>query len=416
MHKVKRNHRRKKVTNYRKRKVIFLSSLFTLFILVLILILLRGCENNTLKNQTETIRAGICGEVQQPAVYDISADASLSKLIRKANGLTHFADIRNIDLNQPINNDSIYHIPGRANALDGDTSQESLAQIYNSSFSQKVSQLPDSTIRMGEEKKFKQINILYVGLPAVYIIINYFPELDRVNLTHIPHSSLLLSNNYRLIDIFFTLGVEPTKDIVQRQLEIKLDYYIVQEKQSFIQMINLLKGIEVDLDKHFAEAYDLSPGESRLDGFYAWEYIRFLDFKRIKRKFDNYKQQDMTRTDVFEANPEHLSNAYVLRHQRQRYVINAMRKSFNQLNPAQKIQTLQKVQKTLETDLTVKKIINMYRDMLSVPDFSYGRIPGRFIREKDNVYFFPDEPSFKAMRERMIRKLIPQKEEQKPIY
>ncbi|MCF8218911.1 MAG: LCP family protein [Bacteroidales bacterium] len=414
MHKVKRNHRRKKVTNYRKRKVVFLSSLFTLFILILILILLRGCDNNSLKKQKETIRAGICGEVQLPAVYDISADANLSMLIRKANGLTHFADIRNINLDQPIDHDSIYHIPGRANSID-DTSQFNLPEIYTNSFTRQSSILPDSNLLLGE-KDIRQINILYVGLPAVYIIINYFPELERVNLTHIPHSSLLLSNNYRLIDILFTLGVEPTKDIIQRQLETKLDYYIVQEKESFIQMINLLEGVEVDLDKQFAEAYDLSSGKSRLDGFYAWEYIRFLDFKRIKRKFDNYKQQDMTRTDVFEANPEHLSNAYVLRHQRQRYVINAMRKSFNQLNPAKKIQTLKKVQKTVETDLTVKKIVSLYRDMLSVPDFSYGRIPGRFIREKDNVYFFPDEPSYKAMRENMVRKFISQKENQKPIY
>ncbi|MFO8054410.1 MAG: LCP family protein [Bacteroidales bacterium] len=415
MQKVKRRHSRVKNTDYQKRKIIFLGSLFSLFAIIFLLILLRGCETNNLTSPTKNIRAGICGEVQRPAVYDISADADLSTLIRKANGLTNFADIKNISLDQPIDNDSIYHIPGLGKPK-GDSTHFNLFKIYNSSFARGASELPDTTHLLSGDPHIKQINVLYVGLPAVYIIINYFPELDRVNLTHIPHSSLLLSNNYRLIDIFFTLGIEPTKDIIERQLEIKLDYFIVQEKESFVQMIDHLDGVEVNLDEHFAETYDLSPGKSRIDGFHAWEYIRFLDFKRIKRKFDKYEQQNMTISDVFKADPEHLTNAYVLRHQRQRYVIKAMRKSFDQLNIAQKIKTIKNVQQTVETNLTVKEILNLYRNMFSVPDFSYGRIPGRFIREKNNVYFFPDAPSFEAMRENMKRNLIKQMEKQKTIY
>ncbi len=401
--------------SYKRKKIIYWLSLIVGFFAILLIILSRSCETGS-AIPNDQIRCAVCGAVNVPAVYDMPADADLSMLIRKANGLKPEADVSKIDFELNLSHDSVYHIPAGGMGPGITKPGKSTNYLSDSSW------LAVYTPRLGRPEAGgihedpEEINILYIGLPAVYILIDYFPKYHRVNLTHIPHSSAFLANNYRLIDLFFTLGIEPTRNILQRQLAVKIDYYIIQDKSSFIKMINLMNGIQVNIDEPFAEHYDFESGKGTLNGFYSWEFIRFLDFKRIKREFTGYRQQDMTRKDVFKVKPDDWINDYVLRHQRQRYVINGMRESFLKLNPQNQLKTLKLIRETIQTDMNLKLITEIYRNMLSSSDFSYGRIPGKYRSEGDALFFFPDEPSFKALRDREIKKMIQHEKKDQIAY
>ncbi len=401
--------------SYKRKKMIFWATLITGFSGILLLILMRSCHTESGKLSNE-IRCAVCGAVKEPGVYDLPADADLSMLIRKANGLKPEANVHEIVFELSLSHDSVYHIPAGGMAAGSPEAGDTFGHFNDSSWQSIYNPQLDKAEASGIHTEPEEINILYIGLPAVYILINYFPKYRRVNLTHIPHSSVFLNNNYRLIDLFFTLGINPTKSIMQRQLEVKIDYYIIQEKSSFIKMINLMNGIQVNIDEPFAEHYDLEPGTGTLNGFYSWEYIRFLDFKRIKREFTGYRQQDMTRKDVFKVKPDDWANSYVLRHQRQRYVIAAMRASFLKLGSQDQLKTLKLIRETIQTNMNMSLISEIYRNMLSSSDFSYGRIPGNYRSEGNNLFFFPDEPSFKALRTREIRKMIKHKKKEQIVY
>lgn len=382
------------------------------FLLAIYLLFFQSCFS---AKEPPKIRAGICGAVTQPAVYTLPEGSDLATLIVKAKGLRHDADIRSIDIGTTVLNDTIYHIPSIGSAKKGVVAE--ILKSYQEAFSYSVSQgkLKPMTYP-SKPDELNSLNILYIGLPAVYIIINYYPELKRISFTHIPHSTVLLANHYRVIDLFFTLGILPTRQIIQRQLQTRIDHYIVQDKYSFIEMIDLLDGVDINLDEPYATAYDLTPGQHRINGFYTWEYIRFLDFKRIKRTYKGYSQQDLTRVDVFDVEPNQWANAFEMRNQRQRYVINAMRRSFDQLAFNKQAILLKRVQSTIDTDMGVSLITDLYRDMLSVKDFTYGRINGKFISEGNNLYFYPDVPSFKASVKREVRQLIDQKRPTQVAY
>ncbi|MDO9253918.1 MAG: LCP family protein [Bacteroidales bacterium] len=382
---------------YRKRKFWFWTAMVLLLLISVVIFFL--IPYLTKDKEQKLIRVGICGEVHIPAVYTMASGADLSMLVRRAYGLTPNADIRRVNMDRLLMHDTIYHIPGRGNARAGADMQEALASAMKVNFKEVAA----NTTKGTDGKEIRQINVLYVGFPAVYMIINYYPDFKRISITHIPHTTLFLNNDYRLIDIFFTIGIDPTVKLLENRLNQRIDYYLIQDRFSFIDLIDMLDGIDLEIDKPYAEAYDLTPGPGHIDGFHTWEYIRFLDMKRIKRTFTRGTGKDLIRIDNFKAPPSEWQLAYEMRQHRQQVVMTSLRKAYALINPARQAEILTKITKTFETNIKPDLMLELYRDVLSTPSFSYGTLPGYYQNEGDKLYFYPDLPSFSLLRNQEIR-------------
>ncbi|MEI6748937.1 MAG: LCP family protein [Bacteroidales bacterium] len=389
---------------YHQRKLWFWVIFVLLFLLSAILIFLFSSQQKDTSRKFITV--GICGEINHPAVYRALEGSDLAILIRKAKGLTYNADIRKLDMGRTILNDSIYHIPRRpyVSGMNMNTALlKAIAEKY------KHTPAPLSY----RDKEINHISILYIGFPAVYMLINYYPDQKRVSIVHIPHSTILLNNDYRLIDIFFTLGIDPTIKILENSLNQHIDYYLIQDRFSFVDLVNMLNGIDLPVDQPFAEEYHLKAGTNHMDGFYTWEYIRFLDIKRMNRKFIPGKRQDLVRQDNFKIPPKDLRLAYELRQYRQRKVMNALRHAFSLAGPAEQVTIVTNIMKSFETNIGKELVFSLYKDVLSTPSFSYATIPGYYSDENDKLYYYLDIPGFKMLRDQEIRKYLEMKQNKK---
>jgi anionic cell wall polymer biosynthesis LytR-Cps2A-Psr (LCP) family protein len=202
------------------------------------------------------------------------------------------------------------------------------------------------------------------------------------------------------------IGIRPTINILEGCLQQRIDYYIIQDRFSFINLVNLLDGIDLPLDKAFSEAYELKTGNYHADGFYTWEYIRFLDIKRMNRVLSKVPVTDLVRNDNFTVPPKNLELAYELRQYRQRIVMNALRNSYSKITPAGQMEIIRKISKTFETDISIELVMSIYRDILSSPKFSFATLPGYYSDETEKLYYYPDIPGFRLMRNQEIRNVM----------
>lgn len=384
---------------YRRRKLIFWITLVGIILLVLLCMFL--CPFGS-KSKGILIRAGICGAIHRPAVYDLPQGADLAMLIRMANGVTPAADLSRVNLDHIIMHDSIYHIPTSGDGQRARTLQDALTEVY----AEKSYDYPDSIAAARFDKEVKKYTILYIGLPAVYVLITYYPEGRNIQFTHIPHSTVLLRNNFRISDIFFTLGIAQTKRILENRLKVRIDHYLIQDRFTFSGLIDDMGGIAVRLDTSYAKQYDFDPGIRHIDGFHSWEFVRYLDLKSRNLKVTDKKSMDVIRHDNFTADPNQWAIAYEQRNQRQRIILNAMRSTFVGLSTSKQLQVVADFHKSFETDLDNALLMSLYKDILSSPNFTYGSLPGYYSNENNKLYFYPDFPSFRLLLNTEIRNAL----------
>lgn len=364
---------------YRRRKLVFWLGLCSVGLLAVLLLFVWPLLRPEPKR--ELIRAGICGAVNRPAVYSLAKGADLAMLVRMAGGFTPSADFARVDLDRLVLHDSIYHIPARGVAGDG----LSLMDALKEPLSAPVTDIPNLIAAELGQKEIRKYTILYVGLPSVFVLITYAPDLKRIQFTHIPHSALFLNNDYRLQDIFFTVNIKPTVRLLENRLKQKIDYYMIQNRSAFLELIDRLHGIDITLDEPYAKAYGRKPGLGHLDGFHVWEYIRFLNIRNFK------------------ADPASWRLEYELRQQRQRMVLNGMRTAFAGLDTEEQLMVINNFDRLFETDMDSGFILQLYKDVLQVPAFSFGALPGYYSGEDSKLYFYPDRPGYEMLLKKEIR-------------
>lgn len=359
------------------------------------------------------IRAGICGAIHRPAVYDLPQGADLAMLIRMGHGVTPMADLSRVNLDHIVMNDSIYHIPTNGDWGRARTLQDALNEVYAG----RSYDLPDSIAASKYDKELKKYTILYIGIPAVYVLITYYPQKKNIQFTHIPNSTILLKNDYRISDLFFTLGIGPTKRIVENRLKVRIDHYLIQDRFTFSGLIDNMGGIDVRLDSSYASEYDLPAGVRHIDGFHSWEFVRFLDLKSRSLKVTDKKSMDVIRHDNFTAEPTQWAIAYEQRNQRQRIILNAMRHAFVGLSKSKQLDVVTNFHKSFETDIENGLLMSLYKDILSSPNFTYGSLPGYYSAEKGKLYFYPDYPSYKLILNSEVRSVLEQiKNKEQTVY
>lgn len=386
-------------SRYRRRKSFFWF-LMSVVPVLLILFISKSCSR---AEPVRHVRAGICGAVNHEAVYTLREGSDLSILVRMAGGFNLFADTKKVNLDLMVQNDSIYHIP-EAGGESATAMRLKFMEELNKSENAAFASLAKEVDNTGDAQDIKMYSILYVGQPAVFVLINYYPQFHRINFVHLPHSTLFMNNEYRLVDLFYSLDIYPTMRIVANKLKQHIDYYLIQDRFEYMDLIDLLGGIDVKLDKEFAKEYKLKAEVQRLDGFYAWEYIRFMDWKNLKMTVAKDRQKDLIRNDNFQIEANNLQYIYEVRNQRQRYVLQGMRKSFVNLTPDQQMEVVQNFDKVFRTDMDLKFLMNLYKDLLSTKEFSFGSLPGYYAQDKTNLYYYPDLPNFEMLRQQEIRR------------
>ncbi len=371
----------------KRRKFLFYSILSILFILAIAFILGSGSHKPDPGKQHITV--GICGCIKKDGVYRLPKNSDLATLVMAAQGITSRGDIRETDLGVSLQNDSIYHIPCRKD---------------NTVIPWKPDNLGDFHVKYPNHNE-RLINYLYIGFPAVYMLIQYSSEYKLINIIYLPHSTVFMDNDYRLIDIFFTLGIEPTIRILENELNQKIDYYFIQNKPAFITMIDNLGGIEVSVDRVFADAYGLKNGNVLLDGWHAYEYISFIDQKRHYRAKPGTKAMSDLQFEL-----KDIELAYDLRQERQLRVIQSLHRVFNTEDPS--LRESQEVigailsKGTLDSNLDLKSGSEIFRILMEGAEISYGTLPGYYTRQDENVYYIPDGPGYDLLRNRETRALF----------
>ncbi|MEW5921516.1 MAG: LCP family protein [Bacillota bacterium] len=89
-------------------------------------------------------------------------------------------------------------------------------------------------------------------------------------------------------------GVALTRDVVENFLGVKMDYYMTTEFSGFKNIVDILGGIELEVEskmRYYASdvTIELNPGLQRLDGDKALQYVRFRsdgegDLGRVQRQ------------------------------------------------------------------------------------------------------------------------------------
>jgi len=177
-------------------------------------------------------------------------------------------------------------------------------------------------------------------------------------------------------------GHQLTRDTTQQLLGIKLDNYVVIDFQGFKDLVDVIGGVDINVEKrmYYYDPYadfqiDLRPGVQHLDGKTAMQYVRYRD-----------EEGDIGRI------------------RRQQKFIMAVYKQITSKNIITRIPGVTKqIMSMIKTDLSVTEMAELGKalhDMMGKDGLKMAMVPGtpRYI---DGVsYWIPDIPK---MREQMAR-------------
>ena len=171
----------------------------------------------------------------------------------------------------------------------------------------------DTTIEK-DEKLNKRINVLLLGIDDgdseadksepkrtdAMIVASFDPEQHKLSLISLPRDTMVLlpgHTHYEKLNSAYTYGgVAMAKQTIANLLRIPIHYYALLNWQGFIEVINLIGGVDlyVDKDMYYEDPYadlkiDIKHGYQHLDGNQSGQYVRFRsdelgDIGRVQRQ------------------------------------------------------------------------------------------------------------------------------------
>jgi len=164
----------------------------------------------------------------------------------------------------------------------------------------------EGTIETGGEAHIGNINVLVLGVDSVdgthradtIFVLGINPTKNRVSMLSIPRDTRVLINGRarKINEILPRYGVEVLSTLIEDLLHIQISRYVEVSFQSFVNVIDILGGIEIDIEKamHYDDNWGkvhihFNAGKNHLDGRQALNYVRFradaaADLGRIKRQ------------------------------------------------------------------------------------------------------------------------------------
>jgi len=149
------------------------------------------------------------------------------------------------------------------------------------------------------------MNILLLGLDSrdqsirsdTVMVISLNRQSEEINIFSIPRDMRVPIAGHgedKINHAYAYGGVALSKDTVERFLGVKVDYYIETDFDGFAHVIDILGGIELDVEKRMYYhgidvVIDLQPGPQHLDGDKALQYVRWrsdgeADLGRVRRQ------------------------------------------------------------------------------------------------------------------------------------
>ena len=171
----------------------------------------------------------------------------------------------------------------------------------------------DTTIEK-DEKLNKRINVLLLGIDDgdseadasepkrtdAMIVASFDPEAHKISLISLPRDTMVIlpgHTHYEKLNSAYTYGgVAMAKQTIANLLRIPIHYYALLNWQGFIEVINLVGGVDlyVDKDMYYEDPYanlkiDIKHGYQHLDGNLSGQYVRFRtdelgDIGRVQRQ------------------------------------------------------------------------------------------------------------------------------------
>ncbi len=358
-------------SNHRLKKRIFWIFLWLfLFALLLLLIYIvffyHPYTFGVTRDEPLTVTAGICGCVRHPAVYHMPAYSTLSELIKIAGGVTHNANTRNLDPCVVLQNDRVYYVPCICNPDEYIPPPE----------------IPLDTCITCEVEPIERghINILYGGGPETFWLIQLYPSMDLMTFTYIPWYTVFPPSQNKIKYINLTDGMAFTTTTVGNFLNEEIEYYIWQDRTCFIDMIDYLGGITIDIDPAVAKQLNLKPGRQHLSGHFAYEFVTCLD--KSKDHVTGFEQIRISQMKFLKALFEKI-------------------KSLDNLPTTE----LRNVLACSQTNITLQKAISLAAPVLKMHDskVEFYRLPGYPIFESEKEYYwYPDKTGFIRKRNELF--------------
>lgn len=140
-----------------------------------------------------------------------------------------------------------------------------------------------------EAKKGEDINILLLGTDSrrgelartdVIIVARVNTKTNEVDLLSIPRDTRVkIKGAWDKINAAYVYGgTDLIREVTEDLLGITLDHYAIVNFQAFVQIIDDLGGIEIDVEKNMynsSEKINLKKGHQLLDGEKALQYVRW---------------------------------------------------------------------------------------------------------------------------------------------
>ena len=165
-----------------------------------------------------------------------------------------------------------------------------------------------------DETLNKRINVLLLGIDDgdseadksepkrtdAMIVASFDPEAHKISLISLPRDTMVIlpgHTQYEKLNSAYTYGgVTMAKQTIANLLRIPIHYYALANWQGFIEIINLIGGVDlyVDKDMHYEDPWanlkiDIKHGYQHLDGEKSGQYVRFRsdelgDIGRVQRQ------------------------------------------------------------------------------------------------------------------------------------
>lgn len=158
----------------------------------------------------------------------------------------------------------------------------------------------------GQQRRIGNVNILVLGVDAVegthrsdtIFVLGVNSAKNRVSMLSIPRDTRVLINGKarKINEILPRYGHEVLISLIEDLMQIKVNRYVKVDYQGFINIIDLIGGVEINIAKpmHYDDNWGklhihFEPGKTRLNGRDALNYVRYradaqADLGRIKRQ------------------------------------------------------------------------------------------------------------------------------------
>lgn len=166
--------------------------------------------------------------------------------------------------------------------------------------------LSQSSGEVGANAKIGNINLLVLGVDSVegthradtIFVLGVNPGKERISMLSIPRDTRVLINGRarKINEILPRYGEAVLRSLIEDLMQIQLSRFVKVDFQGFINIIDILGGLEIDIDKpmHYDDNWGklhihFDKGLQTLDGQQALNYVRFradaaADLGRIKRQ------------------------------------------------------------------------------------------------------------------------------------